>query len=166
MNENYYRRGATQRHEVIVQLIRSGSVESQVELRRLLARRGIRVAQPTLSRDLRVLGLAKTPRGYLIPDGPVARFAPTAMREAKLRRALQEFALAIRAAGSLVVVKTPPAAAQPVARALDEVGRPSIVGTIAGDDTVFVATPTGRSARALARSLTAAVERQRGKSGG
>jgi transcriptional regulator of arginine metabolism len=160
MNENYDGLSSTQRHEVILQLVRSGSVRSQADLRRLLARRGIRVAQPTLSRDLRVLGLAKTPRGYVIPAGAVAQFAPVALRDARLARALRDFALSVQAAGSLVVVRTPPAAAHPVARALDEAGPPDIVGTVAGDDTVFVATPSERAARALARRLATATEKR------
>jgi len=56
-----------------------------------------------------------------------------------------------QAAGPLVVLRTPPAGAQPLARALDEAALPAVVGTIAGDDTVFVATPGERAARALAR---------------
>ena len=60
-------------------------------------------------------------------------------------------------AGSLVVVKTPPAAAQPVARAIDEAPLAGAVGTIAGDDTVFIATPSERAARALARQLARAL---------
>ncbi len=63
--------------------------------------------------------------------------------------------LSVRAAGSLVVIKTPPAAAQPVARALDEIPPGDVVGTIAGDDTVFVATASERAARALGRRLAA-----------
>jgi len=159
MNE-YSVKGARGRQEAILGLIRSGTVRSQVELQQLLRRRGIAVAQPTLSRDLRELGLAKTPRGYLVPDGTVTHFAPTQVREAKLDRALRGFALSVRAAGSLVVVKTPPAAAQPVARALDEAPLPEVVGTIAGDDTVFVATPSDGAARALARRLTASLARR------
>jgi transcriptional regulator of arginine metabolism len=115
------------------------------------------VAQPTLSRDLRELGLAKTPRGYLVPPAADRQFAPSAMREEKLRRALRGFALSVAPAGSLVVVKTPPASAHPVARALDEAELAGVVGTIAGDDTVFVATPGERAARALARRLGGAL---------
>jgi len=136
-----------------LRLIRSGPVRSQEHLRHLLRQRGFVVAQPTLSRDVRELGLAKTPRGYVAPAEAVAQFAPAAMRQSKLDRALRGFALSVQAAGALVVVKTPPAAAQPVARALDEAPLAGVVGTIAGDDTVFVATPNERAARALARRL-------------
>ena len=153
---NEHRDGSSlRRHEAIVDLVRTGTVRSQADLRQLLRKRGFVVAQPTLSRDLRELGLAKTPRGYLAPEASVTQFAPAAVREEKLERALRAFALSVRAAGSLVVIKTPPAGSHPVARALDEAELPGVVGTIAGDDTVFVATPSDGAARALARRLAA-----------
>ena len=164
MNE-YQENSSGRRQEIIVDLVRAGTVRSQAELQQLLRKRGIVVAQPTLSRDLRELGLAKTPRGYLAPQGAVMQFAPAAMREEKLRRALRGFALSVVPAGSLVVVKTPPASAHPVARALDEAELAGVVGSIAGDDTVFVATPSERAARALARRLTASLEQRAGGGG-
>jgi transcriptional regulator of arginine metabolism len=160
MNEHSDRRGV-RRHETILALVRSGSVRSQGQLQRLLRRRGLAVTQPTLSRDLRDLGLAKTPRGYVAPaDGAAGRYVTPARGEARLGRALRGFALSARAAGSLVVVKTPPAAAPPLARALDEAGLAEAMGAIAGDDTIFIATRGDRTARALARRLTAALTRR------
>ena len=144
-------------------LVRSGTVRSQAQFQQLLRKRGIVVAQPTLSRDLRELGLAKTPRGYLVPPPADRQFAPSVMREEKLRRALRGFALSV--VPSLVVIRTPPASAHPVARALDEAALAGVAGTIAGDDTVFVATPGERAARALARRLTASLERRAGGAG-
>src|SRR6266540_7245424 len=113
MNE-HHDPGQRRRQELIVELVRSGAVRSQGELQQLLRKRGITVAQPTLSRDLRELGLAKTPRGYVGPDDTIAPFAPRELRESRLDRALRGFALSVQAAGSLVVVKTPPAGAQPL----------------------------------------------------
>jgi len=136
---------------MILQLVQSGGVRSQRELARLLRGRGIAVAQPTLSRDVRELRLAKTPQGYTA--GAPLTLAPTEPPGDRLGRILRSFVLSVRAAGALVVIKTPPAAAQPVARALDEVPPRDVVGTIAGDDTVFVATSSERAARALARRL-------------
>ena len=159
MNEHTDRRGL-RRHETILALVRTGAVRSQGQLQRLLRRRGLAVAQPTLSRDLRDLGLAKTPRGYVTPEGMAGRYGAPARGEARLRRALRGFALSAQAAGSLVVVKTPPAAAPPLARALDEAGLPEAMGAIAGDDTIFIATRGHRAARALARRLTAALTRR------
>jgi transcriptional regulator of arginine metabolism len=152
--------GSLRRQEAIVDLARSGTVRSQAEFQHLLRKRGIVVAQPTLSRDLRELGLAKTPSGYLVPQGQITQFAPAATRETRLQRALRGSALSVQAAGSLVIVRTPPAAAHPVARALDEAELAGVVGTIAGDDTVFVATAGDSAARALARRLAASLERR------
>lgn len=154
--------GSLRRQEAIVDLARSGTVRSQAEFQHLLRKRGIVVAQPTLSRDLRELGLAKTPRGYLVPEAPqaLAQFAPAATREAKLQRALRGGALSVQAAGSLVIVRTPPAGAHPLARALDEAELTGVAGTIAGDDTVFIATLGDSAARALARRLSGSLERR------
>jgi transcriptional regulator of arginine metabolism len=149
------------RQDTILELVRAGAVRSQAELQHLLRKRGIAVTQPTLSRDVRELGLAKTPQGYLPPDGTVTAFAPAEVRAAKLDRVLRRSAVSVQAAGSLVVIKTPPAAAQPVARALDETALPEVAGTIAGDDTVFVATSGDRAARALARQLMTSLGKRR-----
>ena len=153
MNSYRIEPGGPRRRQTIVELVRSQAVRSQGELRRLLRQRGFAVAQPTLSRDVRELGLAKTPQGYVAPEAAGTPFAPPARREARLGQALRGFALSVQPAGSLVVVKTPPAAAQPVARAIDEATLAGAVGTIAGDDTVFIATPNERAARAVARQL-------------
>src|SRR5512132_4641031 len=109
--------GSLRRQEAIVDLARSGTVRSQAEFQQLLRKRGLTVAQPTLSRDLRDLGLAKTPRGYVAAEGAATRFVPGPRREARLGRALRGFVLSVRVAGTLVVLKTPAAAAPPVARA-------------------------------------------------
>jgi transcriptional regulator of arginine metabolism len=162
MNNNpHSNAGAARRQHAILQLVREARVRSQGELARLLRVRGMPVAQPTLSRDLRELGLAKTPSGYVAPEGPMTDRTPSEARGAKLARTLRSFVLSVQAAGSLVIVKTPPAAAQPVARALDETPSAEVRGTIAGDDTVFVATPSERAARALERRLAALVDERR-----
>lgn len=141
------------RRREILELVREGTIRSQEDLQRRLRRRGIAVAQPTLSRDLKALGMAKTPAGYVPP--PAAAFVPAATRHEALDRALGEFALSVQAAGSLLVIRTPPAGAHPLARALDEAGLGEVVGTIAGDDTVFVATPGLSAALRLERRLRA-----------
>jgi transcriptional regulator of arginine metabolism len=133
--------------------VERGGVRSQEDLQRRLRRQGIVVAQPTLSRDLRALGLAKTAVGYVAAAPPAP--APAEAREGLLDRAMSVFVLSVRAAGSLVVVRTPPAGAHPLARALDEALLPDVVGTIAGDDTVFVATPGPSAALRLERRLRA-----------
>ena len=144
---------AGRRRREILGLVGRGGVRSQEDLQRRLRRRGIAVAQPTLSRDLKALGLAKTPSGYVA--GPVGAFVPAAARAGALDRAVDEFVLSVRAAASLVVVRTPPAGAHPLARALDEADLPEVVGTIAGDDTVFVATTGPAAAQLVERRLRA-----------
>src|SRR5262249_23775836 len=145
---------AQRRRNEILRLVQERAVRSQEELQFLLRRRGFAAAQPTLSRDVRDLGLARTPTGYAVPRTPSA-FVPDQRREETLDRMLARDALSVATAGTLVVVRTPVAGAHPVARALDEAALPGVVGTIAGDDTVFVATADPQSARRLARRLAA-----------
>lgn len=140
------------RRTEILRLVRGGAVRSQAELRTLLRGRGFAVAQPTLSRDLRELGLARTPTGYAAPAEP-GQFVPAPRRADALDRALAQMALDVRVAGALVVVRTPPAGAHPVARAIDEAALDDVAGTIAGDDTIFVATPDAAAARRVERRL-------------
>ncbi len=144
--------GGVRRRAVILQLVRRGSVRSQGHLRSLLRRRGFAVAQPTLSRDVKDLGLARTPTGYAAPPEP-SRFVPAGRRAEALDRVLSQDAVAVQAAGSLVVVRTLPGGAHTVARVLDEARLPGVAGTLAGDDTVFVATPGAGAALRLARRL-------------
>lgn len=147
------------RREEILRLVRETLVRSQEELSERLLSRGFVVAQPTLSRDLKDLGLAKTPAGYVLPGKPLPGGAEGDRRrsEVKLEKALAEFVLSVTRAGTLVVLRTPPAAAHPVAHALDEAALLGVAGTIAGDDTVFVATPGLATASRLTRRFLAAV---------
>jgi len=140
-----------QRRQAILALVGAGGVRSQEDLQRRLRRRGIEVAQPTLSRDLKALGLAKSHAGYAA--APAGASVPAETREGALARAETEFVLSVSAAGSLVVIRTPPAGAHPLARALDEAALPDVVGTIAGDDTVFVATTGPAAALRVERRL-------------
>ena len=137
------------RRETILRIVDSEAIHSQEALAERLAAKGYRVAQPTLSRDLRELGLAKAPGGYTRPGGP-----PHVRTAGELDRVLREFLLSAVAAGTLVVVRTPPAGAHPVARALDEAAPREVIGTIAGDDTIFLATPSNSAAQRLARRLS------------
>lgn len=144
------------RRTEILRLVRGEAVRSQAELRTLLRGRGYAVTQPTLSRDLRELGLARTPTGYAAPAQP-SQFVPAPRRADALDRVLSQMALDVRVAGALVVVRTPPAGAHPVARAIDEAALDDVAGTIAGDDTIFVATPDAAAARRVERRLRRAI---------
>ncbi len=128
-------------------------MRSQEELQRLLASRGFSATQPTLSRDVRELGLVKTPKGYALPGAP-DQASDAERRLERLERVLADSLLSVRTAGTLVVLRTPPAGAHPLARALDEAMLPGAAGTIAGDDTVFVAAVDASAARALATRLS------------
>jgi transcriptional regulator of arginine metabolism len=146
------------RREEILKVIRESSVHSQEELLSLLKKRGFTITQPTLSRDMKELGLAKTPSGYVAPADlatvtPIAAFVPRERREERLQQLLRNSVTSAEAAGNLVVIKTPPAAAQPVASALDAADLEGVVGTIGGDDTIFVALSTTEAATKLTRHI-------------
>jgi transcriptional regulator of arginine metabolism len=151
---------ARRRREAIRRVIAERPVRSQKELGRLLEARGVVAAQPTLSRDIRELGLVKGPSGYAAPESVPARSpgesgAPSisSRRFEIAQRLVHEFVLTIEVAGTLVVLKTPPADAQPVALAVDGASPEGLVGTIAGDDTIFLATRSAQDAENLARAF-------------
>jgi transcriptional regulator of arginine metabolism len=119
----------------ILKLLSGQPVGSQDELRRRLGHLGVRVTQATLSRDLRELRLVKTSEGYR----PLT--AATAEETAPLptlARALKDFLLDMRPAQNMLVLKTPPGGAQPLAAAVDSEHWKEVAGTLAGDDTVLV----------------------------
>ena len=143
------------RQEAIVSIVREQMVHSQDELLSILRRRGFKVTQPTLSRDIRELGLAKTPSGYVIPGdlAPVTPFTPREIREERLEHLLRDSVIFAEGAGNVVVLKTPPAAAQPVASALDATPPEDALGTVGGDDTIFVAFRHPASATTFAQHV-------------
>ncbi len=146
------------RREEIQRIVRERNVHSQDELLHALRRHGFKVTQPTLSRDLRELGVAKTPNGYVAAEDlaavtPIASFTPRERREERLEQLVRDNVLSAEAAGNLVVMKTPAAAAQPVASAMDATPLDDVLGTVAGDDTIFVALRTPHAAAAFARRL-------------
>lgn len=146
------------RREEISRIIREQAIHSQDELLSVLRKRGFRVTQPTLSRDIRELGLAKTPAGYVTPADlatvtPIATFASRELREERLEQLLRESVIFAEAAGNVVVLKTPAAAAQPVASGLDATPPEDALGTVGGDDTIFVAFRHASSAAAFARHV-------------
>jgi transcriptional regulator of arginine metabolism len=130
------------RHGQILNLIRSQPIRTQEEMAGALERLGIEVTQVTLSRDLRELGLVKGPQGYREPD----RAALSTEEPDSLKRTLEEFVRDVKTAQNLVIIRTAAGNAQPVAAALDRQAWPEILGTVAGDDTVFAATPDPRQA--------------------
>ena len=149
------------RHARVVALLRSQQVRSQTELAELLAADGLHVTQGTLSRDLVELGASRV-RGasghlvYAVPgDGGDRRpqVGEFATFETRLARLCQEVLVSAEASANLVVVRTPPGAAQYFASALDRVGWATVLGTIAGDDTILLITRSPTGGEPLARDL-------------
>jgi len=128
------------RQRAIRDLVDQRPIRTQQELAGSLRERGFRTTQATISRDVAELGLVKTSR-----DGVQVYALPPRLVEAeisgedRLRRLLHDLPAEIREAGLLLVVKTLPGSAHPIAAALDRARWPEVAGSIAGDDTVFVA---------------------------
>ena len=139
-------------------IVREQAIHSQDELLGALRRRGFRVTQPTLSRDIASLGLIKTPSGYVAP-GDLAPVTPIASWPDRFESTVGEFVKSAVAAQNLVVIKTMVAGAQPVASAIDGAGLDGVLGTIGGDDTIFVAMSDDGAARALERRINALIGR-------
>jgi transcriptional regulator of arginine metabolism len=136
------------RHHRILELVSSEPMVTQEEMVRRLAQQGLKVTQATLSRDIRELGLVKTADGYAAP-GSAADAAP----KPSLSHLLREFVIDVREAQNLLVLKTPPGSAQPVASALDAEDWPELVGTLAGDDTILVISSDVKSCRQLGKRI-------------
>jgi transcriptional regulator of arginine metabolism len=141
-----------ERQGAILRLVRDQPISTQTELAEALRDAGYDVVQTTVSRDISELGLVKVraPSGRLVYAPPGS---PDADRLRLLVTAVRRFALSFEAAGNLVVVTTPPGFASPLAQAIDESGHPHIAGTIAGENTIFVAARDGVPAAQLRDEL-------------
>lgn len=135
------------RRAAIAELVRSRRVATQGELQRLLRERGIAATQATLSRDLAQLGARRAP----LPDGGTAYEVDAA--PPVRGGVIAELVVGVRDAAALVVVHTLPGAAQAIAAQLDRARLPAVVGTLAGDDTIFVVPERRTSPRRLAAQL-------------
>jgi transcriptional regulator of arginine metabolism len=140
------------RQQAIVEILEQHPVVRQAELVGLLRERGIEATQSSISRDLRQLGIAKLGSGYqpVEPEGDP--------REAEQ---LAGFVESVEPAGpNLTVIRTAVGAAQRVAVILDQSGWSEIVGTLSGDDTIFVATRDAQGQRQLLARLRASLGEQ------
>jgi transcriptional regulator of arginine metabolism len=151
----------TARHARITDLLRKQPVRSQGELARLLEDVGVTVTQATLSRDLEELGAVKVRTGggglvYAVPEdnGPAGGDGIAA----RLARLCEELLISAEASANLAVVKTPPGGAQLLASALDRAAWPTVLGTVAGDDTVLVICRAAKGGPAVAGRLIALAE--------
>ena len=135
MNKSY-------RQGQILKLIAARRLHTQEDLAKALRALGVRTTQVTLSRDIRELGLMKTADGYtrsasVTPSGP------------NIATVMREFLADARVAQNLLVLKTPPGAANSLAEAIDQAEWPEVVGTIAGENTVLVVAPDATTSRLL-----------------
>lgn len=169
-NEIPLTKSARQRR--IIDLLESEQVRSQTELADLLAAAGVSVTQATLSRDLVELDAVKvrSPDGALVYAVPgeggdrspvVAR--ESAASEARLARLCAELLVSADSSANLVVLRTPPGAANFLASAMDKAELGDVLGTIAGDDTVMVIARDPRGGAELARRMLDLANRGHGQ---
>jgi transcriptional regulator of arginine metabolism len=141
-----------ERQNAILELVRERALSTQAEVASALKDSGFDVVQTTVSRDIADLGLVKVraPSGRLV-------YAPHGSTDGDRLRALgaamRRYAVTVEAAGALVVVTTPSGYANALAQAVDEAAHPAIAGTIAGDNTIFVAARDAISAQSLREEL-------------
>jgi len=149
------------RQSRVADLLGRHEVRSQGDLLVLLAADGVEVTQATLSRDLVELGAVRVRRGRILvyavpgPNGSLPTGTGGEELPARLRRAVEELLVSASPCTNQVVLRTPPGAAGYLASCLDQSQVTDVVGTIAGDDTILVITPSPARAKAVARRLLA-----------
>ncbi|MEY4693153.1 MAG: hypothetical protein RL437_433 [Actinomycetota bacterium] len=145
---------AAARRAKVIALVESGVIHSQSDLVKELKKSGYKVTQATASRDLEEIGAVRGSNGYQLAsssDDSLARVLTT-----------ENLILSVEASGNLAVVRTPPGGAQLLASNLDHSKLKSIIGTIAGDDTVLVVSRKSNGGAELAKELLA-LGKKRGK---
>ena len=143
---------------LIVELLETHQVKSQPELRDLLSSHGVEVTQATMSRDLLELGAVRLRDAdghlvYVIDQGTEGSDERAA--SARLTRVIEELVVGVEASANLVVVRTPPGAAQYLASSIDHGGLPGVIGSVAGDDTVLLITKEITGGEAVVEHLLA-----------
>ena len=149
-----------ERRSAIIRLVQERELSTQAELVEALRELGIEAVQTTVSRDIHQLGLVKVRRsnGRLVYSLPGAADLD---RLAELGAALRRWTISIEATGNLVVILTPRGYAAPLADAIDAAGLAEVAGTVAGDNTVFVAAREGISGSEVAELLQHHLEGER-----
>lgn len=142
------------RHGAIRDIVATRTVRTQQELAEALAERGFRTTQATISRDVAELGLVKETREgasiYALPRRPSE---PEASAEERLRGLLSDLPVELRESGLMLIIRTLPGSAHAIAATLDRMRWNEVAGSIAGDDTVFVACPDRASLGRLRKRL-------------
>lgn len=149
----------SERRDALRALLKSGPQPNQQRLVDALRRQGFAATQSSISRDLKELGAVKMRNGYELPEPPEAAVAAIGEMAGLLRQLTQ-------AGPHLLVVHTAIGAAQRVALALDRTGWNDIVGTVAGDDTLFVATASASQQRRVQSRLRKAMHTADSRAGG
>jgi transcriptional regulator of arginine metabolism len=137
------------RQRAVLEALKQGPVVSQEGLQKALRKRGFKVGQATLSRDIHDLNLSKTATGYTLPQSEAA----AGLALPPVQRLVREFVLEVRPAQNLLVVKTIVGSAQPVAAAMDEQEWEGVLGTIGGDDTILIVCPDKDAAKKVAARI-------------
>ncbi|GAA4917529.1 arginine repressor [Nesterenkonia rhizosphaerae] len=157
----------TARQAKIRELISRSSIRSQAELAQRLADDGVTVTQGTLSRDLVEIGAARVRSAdgtlvYAVPGeghaGELTSDQPEATTTARLASLCRDLLVSAEASANLVILRTPPGAAQFLASAVDHAGMKEVLGTIAGDDTIMLVTTEPTGGAAVADRFTAMAE--------
>ncbi|HRY09301.1 MAG: arginine repressor [Actinobacteria bacterium] len=157
------------RRELMIEIIRNNAVASQSELVEHLRERGIDVTQATVSRDLDEMGAVKSVAAdgrllYAVPaEGGEDRFWVDEAEDinARLVRVAEDTMVSVDHSGNLVVLRTPPGAAQYLASAFDHSHLHDVVGTIAGDDTILLVVAESSSGQAVADRLQQLIKNRR-----
>ena len=142
------------RHRAVRDLLEQRAIRTQQELAAALRERGFRATQATISRDVAELGLIKISR-----EGTQAYALPPRLIEAessgedRLRKLLADLPVEIHESGLLLVMRTLPGSAHAIAAALDRARWPEVAGSVAGDDTLFVAFPDRGSLQRIRRRI-------------
>jgi transcriptional regulator of arginine metabolism len=143
---------------LMVDLLRKGPVQSQEDLAGALSRWGESVTQATVSRDLAAIGAVRGPDGYRLPEALIDPARVNGGDSAsEVAGMVRRHAVSVVAAHAMVVVKTAPGHAQMVATAFDRWPPKGVAGTLAGDDTIFLATTGPKVAERVARELNLAM---------
>ena len=134
-------------------LLQEEVIETHEKLAQALGRRRIQVSQSTLSKDLRELGVVRVPRPdggfrYTLPEG-----GATIRDRQILERELRDFLVQVDRAQNLIVAKTLSGRAQSVCEAIDRIGWPEIMGTLAGENTIFIVSPDSEQAEAVVERM-------------
>ena len=143
----------SRRHAVLIRILKDRPAATQEQIAAALHAAGEPVTQATVSRDLAAIGAVRGPGGYRLPGGP----GPVS-RQDRLAPTIREHAVSVEPAASLVVIRTAPGHASVIASELDAARPVGMVGCVAGDDTVMIATPSARAAGALVAHLISFLE--------